>query len=62
MNKNSNENIRQVCFDITFLKYYTKLMSMINILVQSLERDQKYGAGLSASKLFVLCHTKIYTP
>ena len=29
-----------------------KLMSMINILVQSLERDQKYVAGLGAKQTF----------
>ena len=39
-----------------------KLMSMINILVQSLERDQKYGAGLSASKLLrTMSYEDIYT-
>ena len=51
-----------MCFDITFQKYYMKLMGMINILVQSLERDQKYGAGLSASKLLrTMSYEDIYT-
>ena len=51
-----------MCFDITVSKYYMKLMSMINILVQSLERDQKYAAGLGAKQTFrTMSYEDIYT-